>query len=341
MAGLENTQEKDKTQDGAGKNGPNLLDLHPPSQKLQLTKSNLLLTAGNQESAALVAMPLDTYLVMRQAQENNETYFQNATEFVTRVGRKLVGMDDASSKFEKALKNGDQAAMMALRGDDFEQRKSENKISNYSSAALKIGFLFAGPKIGLAGLTGVYVTDSAKPADQFSTQMTDAALGAAKGLATKFVFDKINAQSWNPILKGWSFGLSDQLIDTGLSRQTYLGPTGELDLKAGGLKTLSSVFSPNALIADAGSLGVSYALLYPLNAYTGGAMFKNALAAKLSFAGVSGLTDGSLTELNKQQDLGQKPVDWLEVAKKGGERGALNVISALPGSRLFPGPVVR
>jgi hypothetical protein len=308
----------------------NLLDIQQPNQDLKLNKSNLL---GEPES---LAIPLNKYLTIRDAQEERQSYLRHGTTFLTRLGRHVVGADDAASRFDVARKDNDPAAMLALERADRAQRHFEHQVGSYSGAALKTALLFTGGKVGWAGLAAVSTADEAKPGDPFQQQMTDAALGAAKGLATRFVFNEINAQSWNPVIKGWTFGMSDRLIDVGLSRRTYLDANGDVDLKAGGLKTLSSVFSAPSLAVDAGTGAAAALALMPINAYTGGKFFSNEVAAKLTFAGVAGLTEGSLEELNKQQDNPkQPPIDWAEVAIKGLQKGAIDTVSALPTSGLI------
>lgn len=329
MPELDHVEKAAAGKDESSAANTNLLDLHK-DQEVKLSKSNLLMASEH-----TLAMPLTTYIQKRDEQESKQTYFTAATTYLTRLGRRAVGARDASSEFDEARKSGNQAIMMSLYDEDRSQRKFEHYFGRYTSAALQTGFLFTGGKLGLAGLTTVATTDSAKPADPFPEQAIDATLGAARGIATRFVFNKINELDLNPVTKGWMFGVSDRFIDVGLNRRTYLDEKGGLDLAAGAKKTFLSVAGPQALIADAGTAAVTHAVLLPINAYTKGSYFANALASKLTMAGVSGLTNGSLRELNHQQWRGKEPIDWVEVAKKGVEKGAIDTISALPGSRLF------
>lgn len=311
-------------------NLPNLLDLQ--DRDLKLSKSTLMV-AGEQD----FAMPMNNYLIVREQQECNKSYLQTGITFITRMGRTALGMRDASSEFEKAKEDGNHGLMLQLRNEDRQQRRTEHKVGVLTGAGLKTAFLFSGGKVGFGGFAALTTADEAKPADPFPKQAVDAVLGATKGIATRYVFNKINEQSWNPVLKGWSFGMSERFIDSGLTSKNYLNEDGSIDGSSFGkglLKTGNHVFGPQALMVDAGSLAVS-SLLLPINSYTGGAYFRNALASKLTMAGVAGLTDGSLHELNKQQDRGKEQIDWLEVAKKGGERAVLDTIAAAPGSRLF------
>lgn len=304
----------------------NLLDLQKDNT-LRLSKSNLMPAAGEQEGF----IPLDAYILMREKVKEDQSYFKTATTFLTRAGRRITGTKDASDEFESAEKSGNQIAMMHLLHEDRKQLQAEDKIANYSATALKMGFLFAGGKVGFAGLAGVNTTDQAKPADPFDKQMTDVALGAAKSIATRYIFGKINDLPINPVTKGFAFGLSDRLLEVGLNRQTFTGADGNIDLLGGAKKTGLSVFGPQALIADAGTGAFSHLALLPINYYTGGKFFANPIASRLTMAGVAGGTEGALKDLNFQQESG-RPIDWLQVARSSGEHAAMSTVSALPGA---------
>jgi hypothetical protein len=327
----ENLKDTKALEKSDGTNHLNLLDVHKQHDNLQLNKTDLLHSGD-----PMAALPLNHYLTIRDRQEDNQSYFKTGVTFLTRAGRHLVGAADATAKFEEARKSGNAAAMVNLQHADHDQRKLEHRIGAYSGAALKTALLFADNKIGYAGLAVVSTADEAKPGDPFERQAVDAALGAAKGLATRFVFNKINEQPWNPVAKGWTLGMSNRLIDVGLTSDNYINADGQIDMKAGGLKTLASVFSAKSLIVDAGTGLASSLVLLPIDAYTSGAFLKNAAAAKLTIAGVSGLTEGSLIELNHQQDNPkQPPIVWKDVAIKGLQRSALDTISAVPSSGLI------
>ena len=326
---------------GLSSDQTNLVDLYKETYKTQLKPAELLYAqAGKPEEedqgvTAYGRLPLNEYLIRRDEQQKDQTWYGLGVSKITRFGRQLAGMEDASSKFDQAIKDNDQTAMMALRRQDFKQRRFEDNASHYSSAMLKTGLLFSGTKVGFVGLVGVTTSDGARPSDPFQKQAVDAALGAAKGIATRLVFENINAQAWDPVAKGLAFGVSDRFIDSGLSSRTYEDRAGDTDLLGGAKKTVMNIVSPESLLAEAGSGAVSAALLYPINMYTKGAFFAHPLASKVAMAGVSGLTSGSLRELNFQQDIGRK-TDWLDIAKKGGEKAGLDMLSALPNPRGLP-----
>lgn len=337
MSGFENrlsekTQHEHDAADHEHK--PNLLDLHREAHESntqpRLTKSQLI---GNFDNNPIA---LSTYLEHRDARQNRDTYFHAGAAALTRVGRKALGISDASSAFEEARAAGNQGIMITLQQADREQRAFEEKVGNYGSAALKTGFLFTSGKTGWIGLTAVSASDSARPSDSFGQQLVDTTLGAARGLATRALFMKINEQEWNPMIKGWTYGVGDRFIDNSLNSRYYLNADGKVDLnsfKEGALTALHHTIGAQALATDAATLAVS-SLLIPINNYTGGAYFKNVLAQKLTIAGVSGLSEGSLRELNRQQDR-MKGIDWLRVAQKGGERAVLDTVSAVPGAHLW------
>jgi hypothetical protein len=336
MAGLEQAQYNDQASDKGGEkhaaNLPNLVDLHK-EDNFSLSKSNLL------QAQEQMVMPLNNYLTLRDSQEDDQSYFKAGIALATRAGRHLIGAEDASSQFDNARKQGNAAGMLSLEHADHEQREMENKIGGYGAAALKTALLFAGGKAAFAGLAAVSMTDEARPADPFPRQVLDAALGAGKGLAMKYAFNQITEQSWNPIVKGWTLGMSNRLIDVGLSSNTYGNAVGGFDqdsLKAGGVKTLASVFSPKSLIVDAATGLAAGAVLEPIDIYSGGKFFSMVPAQRLTLAGVSGLTEGSLRELNKQQyDPRQAQINWLEVAQKGLQKGTIDTLSALPSSGII------
>lgn len=312
--------------DGAPAAHTNFLELHKDNM-LRLSKSNLMPAAGGQEGF----IPLDAYILMREKVKEDQSYFKTATTALTRAGRRLLGAEDASEQFDAAQKAGNQGLMMKLLHEDREQLRHEDKIANYASTALKLGSLFAGGKAGFAGLAGVSISDQAKPADPFGQQMTDVALGAAKSIATRFMFEKINGLPINPVTKGFAFGLTDRFLDVGLNRETFTGADGNIDAWAGAKKTVLSIVGPQALIADAGTGVVSHGALLPINYFMKGAYFANPIASRLTMAGVAGGTEGALKNLNAQQETG-KPIDWLQVARSSGEHAAMSTVSALPGA---------
>lgn len=332
----------DLEKNGETQEQKNLLDLYKETYKTQMKPSELLYTQAAKEEpednavAAHGRLPLNEYLIRRDEQQKDQTWYGLGVSKLTRAGRNLLGMEDASSKFDQAIKDNDQTAMMALRRDDFKQRRFERNSAEYSSAMLKTGFVFAGNKaIGMAGVIGVATSDAAHPSDPFKKQALDAALGATKGIATRLVFEQVNAQAWDPVAKGLTFGLADRFIDRGLTASTYINREEKFDPLLGAQKTVLGVAGPEALLVDAGAGITSAAIMYPINMLTKGALFSNPLAAKVAMAGVSGLTSGSLRELNKQQDIG-RTTDWLDIAKKGGEKSALDMLSALPNPRGLP-----
>ena len=303
MGEMDHAEKNVGKTDGAPAAHTNLLDLHKDNT-LQLSKSNLMPAAGEQEGY----IPLDAYILMREKVKEDQSYFKTATTFLTRGARRLTGSKDASDDFDAAQKEGNQGVMMQLLHQDRKQLMWEDKVANYSSTALKIGSLFAGGKVGFAGLAGVSISDQAKPADGFDKQMTDVALGAAKSIATRFVFNKINELPINPVTKGFAFGLSDRVLEVGLNRETFTGADGNIDLLGGAKKTGLSVFGPQALIADAGTGAISHGVLLPINYAMKGAFFANPIASRLTMAGVAGGTEGALKNLNFQQESG-KPID--------------------------------
>lgn len=334
MSGLDAAHARDKVKDQPNEKEqvgglPNFLDLH--KDMVQLNKSDLISTMA----ANPIAM--NNYLAARDEEASKDSYFKTATTFLTRTGRKALGVADVSSEFEEARANGNQGIMITLYEADKNQRKFEENVGDYSSAALKTGFLFTSGKVGWGGIVAVSASDAARPSDNFGRQLTDTVLGAAKGLANRAIFMKINEQTWNPVVKGWTYGMSDRFLDNALNSKYYVNGEGKVDLdsfKEGALTALHHTIGVQALTTDAATIGISSLVLLPINRYTGGAYFNNPLAQKLTMAGVAGLTEGSLHELNRQQDR-LKPIDWLRVAQKGGERAVIDTLSAVPGTHLW------
>lgn len=339
MAELDHIEKAADKGDKQAAGQPNLLDLHKDGDIVRLSKSNLMPAATEPEAM----IPMAAYLQMRDDQDNHQSYFRTATTLLTRLGRDVVGSQDAVEDFNKARKEGNTAAMLNLFHADREQREFENKFGAVSAGVLKAAFLFGGGKVGLYGLGAMMTTDSARPNDPFPKQLTDVALGAAKTIATRYMFNQINkieigGSPLNPVSKGWLIGLSNHFIDVGLSSNTYMTPDGQIDLKGGALKTALSTFGPQPLIADAGTGAISHLALLPLNAYMGGKLLSGPLASTLTMAGVSGLTEGSLRDVNHQQrENSDKPIDWLQVAKAGAQTGTINTISVLPGALVAAG----
>lgn len=330
-------QSKKSTEEKSEQAQLNLVELKEKAGGIELSKSPLLLAQNGKDQGFM--MPIDNYLIAVEEQEKEQSYFKTATTYATRLARTALGMEDASSKFDKARESGNQGIMYQLYEADRTQRDFEDKFGNYSAAILKTALLFTGGKVGWSGLTAVTASDQAKPSDPFKKQAADAVLGAAKGLASSYLFNKLNETSWNPVSKGWVFGAGSRFIEVSLTSDNYLNKDGSLDsdsFSSGLKKTFMSVAGPEALATDLGTAAVSHLTLLPANYFMGGAYFKHALASKLTMAGVSGLTNGSLRELNRQQDqLPRVDIDWAKVAEKGLEKGTLDTLSALPGARFF------
>ncbi|MBX9570471.1 MAG: hypothetical protein K2X77_16360 [Candidatus Obscuribacterales bacterium] len=193
--------------------------------------------------------------------------------------------------------------------------------------------------------------DQVKSNDTLENQVTDFALGAAKGAAIKGSFDALarvdftrvnklaewgvapSALSGKPLelsAKAFSFGISSRFIDTGLTRESYLDQNGQLDIGRGVSNTFSQSFNRSALTTDLIVFGGATVALKGVNIATRGLLDRSVLAQTMATGGSFGLGAGTVSEVQRQNAL-NAPYDFKEIALRGLLDAGVNTLAAGPG----------
>ncbi len=193
--------------------------------------------------------------------------------------------------------------------------------------------------------------DQVKAKDDLSTQLTDFALGAAKGIALKGSFDALgrvdftkvsklaetgivpSALAGKPLelsAKAFSFGISSRYIDASLSRETYLDATGKFELSHGMSQAFSQTFNRSALATDLIVFGGATFALKGVNIATRGLLDRSALAQTMATGGSFGLGSGTVAEVQRQNAL-NSTYDFKEIALRGILEAGVHTLAAGPG----------
>lgn len=213
------------------------------------------------------------------------------------------------------------------------------------SVGKKVTFLTYGASALFHGL------DQVKANDDLSTQLTDFALGATKGVAIKGSFDALarvdftrvnklaetglvpSALSGKPLelsAKAFSFGISSRYIDASLTRETYLDTEGKFDLTRGMSQAFSQSFNRSALATDLIVFGGAAAALKGVNIATRGLLDRSVLAQTMATGGSFGLGSGTVAEVQRQNAL-SSPYDFKDIALRGFLEAGVNTLAAGPG----------
>ncbi|HEY9789080.1 MAG TPA: hypothetical protein V6D22_01690 [Candidatus Obscuribacterales bacterium] len=245
---------------------------------------------------------------------------------------------DYSARSEQAaskrswLEDGIHDAVGLIVGDDRTATKPgqsnlRTEVEHYSAEVLKTAPLFL-PAIGrlwaVAGYGGSAILqglDQVHTGDTASRQAADFALGCAKGALTKGTFEVLGKADfgalnkavdwgvWPKALggkpleltgKAFSFGVSNRLLDTSLSSQTWLDQSGNIDVARGLRKTTSDMVRPSALLTDVAVFAGSPILLKGANLALRGALDRSLLAQTIGTGSSFGLLSGSLFEAQRQ-----------------------------------------
>ena len=204
--------------------------------------------------------------------------------------------------------------------------ETRREVSHYAAGMVKTAALFMPGRYGVIATAGANMLDQAKAGDTLQNQLTDAGLGAAKGLALRGAFAASNKFNFSPVAKGLTLGISNRALELGMDRNTYLDPkTGEYSMQTGLSKTLSGTFNNRALATDV----IIFAGAHKLQSSLFGDLSKSPFLATLVNGGTFGMTSGAIGEINRQNALGE--VDHLKVVKMALLQGTLDTLAAAPG----------
>jgi hypothetical protein len=196
---------------------------------------------------------------------------------------------------------------------------------------LKTAGLFLRGRVGLAGTVVLYAADQASPADNFSSQLADAGLGAVKGGLLKGTFDVLGKKDVSVAARGVGLGVSSRVLEIGLSRQTYADPrTGKLDLEAGLKNAAVGSLNRQALVADVVVFTAAHGMMAGLNRATIGGLKSSPFWSTALTGTTFGVASGATGELMRQQSAGE-PLNVSRAVGKGLTQGAIDTLAAMPG----------
>src|SRR5262249_15558882 len=204
--------------------------------------------------------------------------------------------------------------------------------TSYASGFLKTAGLFLRGRIGLAGTVAIYALDQMNPSDSAGTQLLDGGLGGLKGGLLKGAFNYLGAKEVSIPLKGVGLGMASRILETGLTRSTYLDKqTGDFQLTAGLASIAHTTLNKQALFADAAIFTVAHGLVKGADNLTHGTIEKSAFLKTALTGTTFGMSSGAASEIMRQQAAGEQ-FDISKITKRALIQGALDTVAAAPGS---------
>ena len=195
--------------------------------------------------------------------------------------------------------------------------------SEFSAADVAAGFiksvpLFMGPGKGMILSAALHGLDEVHRGDSTQNQMADFALGSAKGIGTKLLMNKFGAaEEMSLARKGLTIGGGSSLIDSALTRSTWINQTsGQLDVTGGLQKTAFSTAFGAGVGMAAFPLGHAFGnRVTPTVQRFLGTSFDNAMVGAVTTGGAFGFTSGVVGESASQLYSGS--FDPLAIARRG------------------------
>jgi hypothetical protein len=292
---------------------------------------------GDSEPAALERLRQE--IELHRKNESSQSYLSRGiSALYGKDGTALERLEKLSDQADKAKQSGDAAALARLAKEaetavskHREALATQQEITHYASGFLKTAALFMRGRIGLAGTIGLYALDQMNSCDRLGVQLLDGTMGGAKGGLLKGALHIMGTKNVSVPLKGVGLGVTSRVLETGLSRSTYLDPaSGEFSLGSG-LGTLANTsLNRKALVADALIFSVAHGLLKGTDRLTLGRI-ENSAFLKTAFTGTTfGLSSGAASEIMRQQAASES-FDFSQVARRALIQGALDTVAAAPG----------
>ncbi|MBX9567980.1 MAG: hypothetical protein K2X77_03755 [Candidatus Obscuribacterales bacterium] len=306
------------SRDSAAENKPQLAFEHRPSA----LESELLHPgmAGKGSASFSSSSDLDALrrqITLHQKEDEKRSYLGSAISYVTELihgkNQSLSSMETLLSKAELLQQQGNSAELAGLGKQINEAIKTDNESlvsasswSRHSSSFVKsVGlFLPKAPGFFVSALTSA--ADSARASDSALHQGFDLALGAGKGLALKWSFDKIAASEMNLASKAFLMSTSSRLAEVGLNSHTYINQnTGNVDIPSGLWSATKTIADPAQIVNDMALFGGTYLALRRLG--IGPEFAKaNPLLSQTMVGGGFGVSGGFFGELQRQRAAGEE-----------------------------------
>jgi predicted kinase len=232
------------------------------------------------------------------------------------------------------LQTGVDAVLDATIGSNSSVGK---EISRYAPSLLQTAALFTPGRYAFGASMALGAANEARVGDSLEMQLTEFGMGAAKGAATKALFDRVGNSNvmgsglWSVPAKGVMLGVSGRAIDVGLTPQNWLNAHGQFDAGQGINRTLATSLDPKSLALDVLIFGAAHAGTSGINKLSSGFLDRSQAARNIVMGTTFGVTGGATGELMAQSQRGG-PYDWGEIAKRGLYQGIVDGIASAPGS---------
>lgn len=204
------------------------------------------------------------------------------------------------------------------------------EVDQYGTNFVKAATLFLRGRLGLAGTVASYALDQMRPGDDVGTQMLDGTLGSAKGLAMRGIFNKVGSADLDFATKGIMLGTSSRVVDSALTRQTYINDKGQVSFGDAAERITNTAINPAALTADIVTFGIAHGAFRGINGLSSGALDRSPLISNMLMGTTFGASTGGYAELARQRAAGEE-IDFGKVAKHALIQGGLDSIAAIPG----------
>lgn len=210
------------------------------------------------------------------------------------------------------------------------------EISRYAPGFLQTAALFTPGRSAFAVSMALGAANEVRVGDSLEMQLTEFGMGAAKGAATKALFNQVGNSNimssglWSVPAKGVVLGVSGRAIDVGLTPQNWLNAQGNFDATQGLGRTLSTAFDPKSLALDAAIFGVAHGATSGINKLSGGFLDRSQALRNIAMGTTFGVTGGATSELMAQSQRGS--YDWGEIAKRGIYQGIVDGVASAPGA---------
>ncbi len=288
-------------------------------------RSESALLMASEQLTSVVYVPFDAYLcwkLIEDSKKAGEAHLRGGTSEEQRGALRQVLLDDL--KLVESSKQIKQTAAETVK------------------EGLKNAALFLRSKGGLWGAVSLFVLDEWKPVETPRNQISDVALGAAKGLGMQAVFRygahldpcmRFVPMHFNLPLRATALGATARITSVGLTRETWIEQsTGRLD-PAHGVKTIvSCAMNPLAICTDAATFGLSAGFSKGLNKVTNGGTERSPLLATVILGGAFGFSTGAAQETFRQREA-REQLDLARIAAGGLIQGLVDATTAVPGGR--------
>lgn len=199
-----------------------------------------------------------------------------------------------------------------------DDKATREQVTHYTGEILKNAALFSRGKVGVASVVVAYGLDAANPDTPFKTQVLDASLGTAKGVALNTVFNRISGNFSNAPMKGVMMGMTSRTSEVVFDKSSYANPElGIARLKA-------ELINPQMWAFDAATFVAAEGLFRGANRATGGALQRSYLARGTMMGGSFGFVNGGAGELVRQQ-MANEQIDVAKILKHGAIDGAVGI----------------